>query len=84
MGAHWQRHDGFDPRDPSAPAVFMCTGCDASRDKATAFCPSCNEVTGSYPGIGRAVGGPYQSTRPVATMGFVRERTGLIHLGEAA
>jgi len=75
------RADHFDPRDPSAPAVFMCTGCDAMRDAEVAFCESCEDVTGSYVGPGIA-GTGIASTRPVAEMGFRRDEHGMITLDE--
>jgi hypothetical protein len=39
----WDRGDGFDTRDPSAPPVWRCYGCDLMLGYQTAYCPSCEE-----------------------------------------
>jgi hypothetical protein len=49
MTAHWQRHDGFDPRDPDAPAVQMCKSCCNVLHRPDAYCDSCEDITASYP-----------------------------------
>lgn len=46
--AHWQRFDGWDDRNPAAPDVYRCCGCDAFRPVTIGFCADCGTVTGSY------------------------------------
>lgn len=75
----WDRGDGYDDRNPRAPAVYRCTGCDGFRDLCDAFCAGCDEVTLGYLWT-RA-----DAAEHGAAMGFQREaHTGLIHMGEAA
>lgn len=52
----YDRGDGYDARDPDAPLIFCCDGCDAYRETERAYCPSCEEVTGSYMGTGERFG----------------------------
>ena len=69
----------------------MCCGCDAPRVLTKEWCPSCEEWTDSYrytpePDDGQILTARCDSylgaIRTAAGMGFVREHTGLIHLGE--
>lgn len=50
---HWDRGDGYDARDPDAPKVATCAGCDALVfDGACADCT----LSEALPNAGRIVG----------------------------